>query len=92
MAKDFMQREGIDYNEIFSPVSYKDSFRIIMILVAYYDLELCKDDISQRKLGENCLRGTTERFCYGRKRTNGMPSKEIYSWIKTSFKTLVLEV
>ena len=38
MAKGFTQREGIDYNETFSPVSYKDSFRIIMALVAHYDL------------------------------------------------------
>jgi hypothetical protein len=36
----FMQREGIDYNETFSPVLCKDSFRIIMTLVAHYDLEL----------------------------------------------------
>jgi hypothetical protein len=40
VAKGFTQREGIDYNETFSPVSCKDSFRIIMALVAYYDLEL----------------------------------------------------
>lgn len=30
VAKGFTQREGIDYNETFSPVSSKDSFRIIM--------------------------------------------------------------
>ena len=40
MAKGFTQRERIDYNEIFSLVSYKDSFRIIMALVTHYDLEL----------------------------------------------------
>ena len=40
MAKGFTQREGIDYNETFSPVLCKDSFRIIMALVAHYDLEL----------------------------------------------------
>ena len=37
MAKGFTQREGIDYNETFSPVSCKDSFRIIIALVAHYD-------------------------------------------------------
>ena len=37
VAKGFMQRERIDYNETFSPVSCKVSFRIIMALVAYYD-------------------------------------------------------
>ena len=40
MVKGFTQREGIDYNETFSPVLCKDSFRIIMALVAHYDLEL----------------------------------------------------
>ena len=37
VAKGYMQREGIDYNETFSPVSCKVSFRIIMALVAHYD-------------------------------------------------------
>ena len=40
-----MQIEGIDYNETFSPVSCKDSFRIIMALVARYDLELHQIDV-----------------------------------------------
>ena len=35
MAKGYMQRERIDYNETFSSVSCKDSFRIIMALVAH---------------------------------------------------------
>ena len=37
VAKGFVQREGIDYNETFSPVSCKDSLRIIIALVAHYD-------------------------------------------------------
>jgi hypothetical protein len=39
MTKGFTQRERIEYNETFSLVSCKDSFRIIMALVAHYDLE-----------------------------------------------------
>jgi hypothetical protein len=45
MAKDFTQREGIDYTEIFSLVSCKDSLRIIMTLMAHYDLELHQMDV-----------------------------------------------
>ena len=40
VAKGFTQREGIDYNKTFSPVSLKDSFRFIMALVAHFDLKL----------------------------------------------------
>ena len=45
VTKGFTQIEGIDYNETFSPISYKDSFRIIMALVAHYDLELHQMDV-----------------------------------------------
>ena len=45
VAKGFMQREGIDYNETFSLVACKDSFRIIIALVAHYDLELHQMDV-----------------------------------------------
>jgi hypothetical protein len=45
VVKGFTQREGIDYIETFSPVSKKDSFRIVMALVAHYDLELLQIDV-----------------------------------------------
>jgi hypothetical protein len=40
VAKGFTMREGIDYIETLSSISCKDSLRIIMALVAHYDLEL----------------------------------------------------
>jgi hypothetical protein len=40
VAKGFTQREGVDYTETFLHVSKKDSFRIVMALVAHYDLVL----------------------------------------------------
>lgn len=36
----FTQKEVIDFKEFFSPISSKDSFKIIMAVVAHYDLEL----------------------------------------------------
>jgi hypothetical protein len=44
VAKGFTQSEGIDYTETSSPVSKKDSFRIVMAL-AHFDLKLHQPDI-----------------------------------------------
>lgn len=45
VAKGFTQIEGVDHKETFSPVSSKDSFKLIMALVAHYDLELHQMDV-----------------------------------------------
>ena len=45
VAKGYTQKDGIDYKETFSPVSKKDSLRIIMVIVAHYDLELHQMDV-----------------------------------------------
>ena len=55
VAKGFTQKEGIDYIETFSPVSSKDSFRIIMALTAHFDLELHQMDVKTAFLnGDLC--------------------------------------
>ena len=45
VAKGFTQREGIEYHETYSPVSKKDSFRIVMAIVAHLNLELHQMDV-----------------------------------------------
>ena len=45
VAKGYNQREGIDFKETFSPMSTKDSLRIIMTIVAHFDLELHQMDV-----------------------------------------------
>jgi hypothetical protein len=55
MAKGFKQREDIDYTEIFSSVSCKDSLRIIMALVAHYNLELHQMDVKTTFLNGDLL-------------------------------------
>ena len=45
VTKGFTQKDGVDYKETFSPVSKKDSLRIVLALVAHYDLELHKMDV-----------------------------------------------
>lgn len=53
MAKGFTQKEGIDFSETFSPVSTKDSFRIIIALVAHFDLELHQMDVKTSFLNDD---------------------------------------
>ena len=40
VAKGYAQREGIDYNEVFSPVVKHSSILIFLALVVQYDFEL----------------------------------------------------
>ena len=56
VAKWFTQKEDIDYKETFSPVSSKDSLRIVMALVAHYDLELHQMVIKPAFLKRWCWR------------------------------------
>ena len=74
VAKDYTQKEGINYKETFSPVSSKDSFRTIMALVAHFDLEIHQMDVKTAFLNgdidetiymvqlENFVSGDTKRM------------------------------
>jgi Reverse transcriptase (RNA-dependent DNA polymerase) len=53
VAKRFTQKDGINFTETFSPVSTKDSFRIIMAFVAHFDLELHQMDVKTTFLNED---------------------------------------
>ena len=59
VAKGFTQKEGIDYKENFSTISNKDSFRIILALVAYFDFEL-----QQMNVKTTFLNGELEEEVY----------------------------
>ena len=45
VAKGYTQKDDIDYKEMFLPISRKDSFKIIMTLVAHYDSKLHQMDV-----------------------------------------------
>ncbi|KAL6335947.1 hypothetical protein AAG906_003572 [Vitis piasezkii] len=53
VAKGFTQKDDIDYKETFSSILSKDSFRIIMALVAHYDLELHQMNVKTAFLNGN---------------------------------------
>ena len=53
VTKGFTQDERIDYKKTFSSISKKDSFRIIMALVAHFDLELQQMDVKMAFLNGN---------------------------------------
>ena len=45
VAKGYNQVEGLDYNELFSAVAHKDSIRVFLALVNYFNLECDQVDI-----------------------------------------------
>ncbi|KAM2897932.1 hypothetical protein COP2_007520 [Malus domestica] len=53
VAKGYAQKEGIDYNEIFSPVVKNSSIRILLALVVQFDLELVQMDVKTAFLHGN---------------------------------------
>ena len=55
MAKGYSQREGIDFKETFSPMSTKDSLRIIMAIVVHFDLGLHQMDVRTTFLNEDLV-------------------------------------
>ncbi|RVW72970.1 Retrovirus-related Pol polyprotein from transposon TNT 1-94 [Vitis vinifera] len=70
VTKGFTQKEGIDYTETFSPISKKDSLRIILALVAHFDLELQQIDVKT-----TFLNGELEEEVY-MKQPEGFPSSD----------------
>ena len=45
VAKGYRQRQGIDYDETFSPVAMIKSIRILLAIAAYYDYEVWQMDV-----------------------------------------------
>ncbi|GKV46877.1 hypothetical protein SLEP1_g53838 [Rubroshorea leprosula] len=45
VVKGFIQREGIDFHEVFSPVVKHSSIHVLLAMVTLYDLELEQLDV-----------------------------------------------
>lgn len=53
MAKGYIQKEGIDYEETFSPVAMLKTIRILLSIVARYDYEIWQMDVKTVFLNSN---------------------------------------
>ena len=53
VAKGYTQREGIDYEETFSPVAMLKSIRILLSIAAHYDYEVWQMDVKTAFLNGN---------------------------------------
>ncbi|KAH9651033.1 hypothetical protein KPL70_026595 [Citrus sinensis] len=66
VARGFTQKEGIDFNEIFSPMVKHSLIRILLAMVALFDLELEQIDVKTAflhgNLEENILMSQPEGF------------------------------
>lgn len=80
VSKGFTQKEGVDYHETFSAVSKKDSLRIIMALVAHFDLELHQIDVKT-----TFLNGDLNEEVYMSQPEGFVNPENDYIWTKTSF-------
>lgn len=91
MANDFTQKQGIDFNETFSPISSKDSFGTIMDLEIH---QMMSRSLFFKKLTDLEEQGSytaTGRLCE-KEMTIGVQVEEIDSCIEANFKAAVCNV
>ena len=53
VAKGYTQKEGIDYDKIFSLVAMLKSIRILLSIAAHYDYEIWQMDVKTAFLNDN---------------------------------------
>ena len=53
VAKEYTQKEGIDYKETFSPVAMLKSIKILLSIIAHYDYKIWQTDVKTAFLNGN---------------------------------------
>ena len=91
MAKGYNKREGIDFKEIFSPVSTKGSLCIIMAIVTHFDSKLHQMDVRTTFLNGDLVEDVymSQLFGFeevGKENTICKLQKSIYGLKQTYFK------
>ena len=89
VAKGFTQKEGIDYDETFSPVAMLKSIRILLSIAAHLDYEIWQMDVKttflNESLDESIYMMQPERFiANSQKRMLCKLNKSIYGFKQAS--------
>lgn len=60
VAKGFTQKDGVDFNEVFSPVVKHSSIRLLLVVTAFLDLELDQMDVRRMDVRTAFLHGNID--------------------------------
>ena len=92
VAKGFLQVEGVDYDETFSPVAMLKSVRIMMAIAAYFDYEIWQMDVKTAFLNgflkEDVYMIQPKGFVDPKGCRKGVQASKVNLWFEASIKEL----
>ena len=84
VAKEYTQKEGIDYKETFSPVAMLKSIKILLSIASHYDYEIWQMDVKTAflngNLEEEIYMLQPARFHSKEPRAYGMQVEKVHLW------------
>ena len=91
VANGYRQRQGVDYDEIFSPVAMVRSIQILLAIAAYFDYEIWQMDVKIAFLNGNLTKEvymTQPEGFTSKDSSEVCKALEIYLWIEVSIQEL----